>query len=78
MSRCQYEIVNYKGRWAIIRRLANGNVAGYDAVADRNQEQRHFAIHGSWAEAAAAADSRTYATEDAARKDVPVSSSSWA
>jgi len=77
MTRCQYEIVGYKGRYAIIRRLANGNVAGYDAAADRNNEERHFAIHGSWAEAAAAADSRTYATEEEARQDVPASADKW-
>ena len=69
MSRFNYKIVQAdNGRYAIIRELANGDVAGYDAVAARNDEQRHFAIYRSHGILHAAADSRQYATrEDAER-----------
>ena len=69
MSRFNYKIVQAdNGRYAIIRELANGDVAGYDAVAARNDEQRHFAIYRATGLLHAIADSRKYQTrEDAER-----------
>lgn len=65
MSRFNYKIVTAgDGRFAIIRELQSGDVAGYDAVAARNDEQRHFAIYRSHGVLHAAADSRTYATRE--------------
>jgi len=50
--------------------LPSGEAAGYDAVADREQHQRHFKIYRDTPHAtavdAAFGDSRTYATLDAA------------
>jgi hypothetical protein len=50
--------------------MASGEVAGYDAVADRNDEQRHFRIYGGpAAHDSAFCDSRNYGTRDAAIAD---------
>ena len=69
-----YEIVNRGGRWAIVRVLPSGDAAGYDAAADRNDEQRHFAIHRDTPRAsaidAAFADSRQYSSFDEAATDL--------
>jgi hypothetical protein len=55
---------------AIVRVLHSGEVAGYDPVADREQWQRHFKIHGGPAAYDAAfEDSRQYATFDDAVAD---------
>lgn len=66
----RYMIVKRGGRHAIVRVLPSGDAAGYDAVADREQHQRHFQIHRDTPHAtaidAAFADSRTYDTLDAA------------
>jgi hypothetical protein len=69
MSRFNYKIVEAgSGRYAIIREMANGDVAGYDAAAARNDEQRHFAIYRASGLLHAIADSRKYSTlEDAER-----------
>jgi hypothetical protein len=67
MSRFNYKVVQAEnGRYAIIRKLENGDVAGYDDVARRNDDNRHFAIHCSDDILHAAADSRQYATRDEA------------
>lgn len=60
-----YAIVRRAGRFAIVRVLPSGDAAGYDVVADRNKEQRHYQIHRDRPQAtaidAAFSDSRTYA-----------------
>jgi hypothetical protein len=69
MSRFNYKIVQAdNGRYAIIRELASGDVAGYDDVARRNEGDRHFAIHRSHGILHAAADSRQYETRDEAER----------
>lgn len=69
----RYEVVTRAGLWAIIRVLPSGDAAGYDAVADREQEQRHYQIHRGTAHATAVdcafADSRHYASLEAAMQD---------
>jgi hypothetical protein len=69
----RYDIVRRGGRWAIVRVLPSGEAAGYDPVADRGQEQRHFRIYGDtpWATAIdrAFSDSRQYDSFDAAKAD---------
>jgi hypothetical protein len=69
-----YEIVTRGGRWATVRVLPSGEAAGYDAVADRNDEQRHFAIHRDTRHATAIdtafADSRQYSTREEAAADL--------
>jgi hypothetical protein len=73
----RFEIVTRGGRWAIVRVLPSGDAAGYDAVADREQEQRHYQIHRGTARATsidcAFADSRKYTTLEAALADAEAS-----
>lgn len=71
MSRFHYKIVEAGKRFAIIRELHSGDVAGYDAEADRNREQRHFAIYRASGLLHAIADSRHYDTRDEAEADLP-------
>jgi hypothetical protein len=63
-----YTIVRRASRFAIVRVLPSGEAAGYDVVADRNQEQRHYQIHRDRVHAsaidAAFSDSRKYANLD--------------
>ncbi len=63
----RFVLVKRGGRYAIVRQLAGGDAAGYDAVADREQHQRHFQIHRDTPNAtaldAAFCDSRQYQTE---------------
>jgi hypothetical protein len=69
MSRFNYKIVEAgNGRYAIIREMASGDVAGYDDVARRNEGDRHFPIHRSHGILHAAADSRQYATREEAER----------
>jgi hypothetical protein len=69
----RFEIVTRGGLWAIVRVMPSGDAAGYDAVADRGQEQRHFRIHRGTAHATAIdcafQDSRMYPTLEAALAD---------
>lgn len=66
----RYVIASRGGRYAIVRVLPSGEAAGYDPVADREQEQRHFRIHRDWpgstAIDAAFDDSRKYDSLEAA------------
>jgi hypothetical protein len=66
----RFVLVKRGGRYAIVRQLPGGDAAGYDAVADREQHQRHFQIHRDTQNAtaldAAFCDSRQYDTSDAA------------
>ena len=63
MSRFTYKVVaTLFDRFAVIRQLPSGDVAGFDAIAARNNEQRHFAIYRASGIQNAAADSRTYPT----------------
>lgn len=66
----RFVIIKRGGRHAIVRLLPSGDAAGYDAVADREQQQRHFQIHRGTADAtsldSAFGDSRQYDTLDAA------------
>ncbi len=57
--------------FAVIRELPSGDLAGYDAEADRNQEQVHFRIYRPWSFQHAVADSRTYATREEAEAALP-------
>ena len=63
-----YTIVRRAGRFAIVRVMPSGDAAGYDVVADRNREQRHYQIHRDRVRVsaidAAFSDSRTYAGLD--------------
>ena len=69
-DRFTFRALHRAGRWAIVREMASGEVAGYDAVADRNDEQRHFRIYGGpAAHDSAFCDSRKYGTRDAAIAD---------
>lgn len=69
MSRFNYKIVAADGgRFALIRELASGDVAGYDDECRRSGEARHFAIHRSHGILHAVADSRTYATREEAER----------
>jgi hypothetical protein len=69
----KYEIVKRGGRFAVVRVLPSGDAAGYDAVADRNNVQKHFQIHRGTADATAVDmafdDSRKYASYDDAFAD---------
>jgi len=69
----RFEIVTRGGRWAIVRVLPSGDAAGYDPVADREQEQRHFRIYCDTPRATAIdrafGDSRQYDSFDAAKAD---------
>lgn len=69
----RFELVHRAGRWAVVRVLPSGDAAGYDAVADRRQEQRHYQIHRGTVRASAIdlafADSRQYDSYDAAKAD---------
>ena len=62
----RYELVERNGRHAVIRRLPNGDAAGFDAQAAREHQQRHFQIHREWPSGAhidaAFHDSRSYRT----------------
>lgn len=73
----RFDIVSRGGRWAIVRVMPSGDAAGYDAVADRENEQRHYQIHRGTANATAIdcafADSRQYQTFDAALADAEAS-----
>lgn len=68
----QYVAVSRGGKFAIVRLMPSGDAAGYDPVADREQEQRHFQIHRDTSHAtaldAAFTDSRKYESLDAAVK----------
>ena len=69
-DRFQFRVIHRAGRFAVVRELHSVDVAGYDAVADRNDEQRHFQIHrGPKAHDAAFQDSRQYETIQAAIND---------
>lgn len=69
----RFVIVRRAGRHAIVRLMPNGDAAGYDAIADVQQLQRHYRIHCDWPGATAIdkafGDSRTYDTLDAAFAD---------
>lgn len=69
----RFEIVTRGGRWAIVRVMPSGDAAGYDPVADREQEQRHFRIYCDTPDATAIdrafGDSRKYDSFDAALAD---------
>ena len=69
-DRFRFVAVRRAGRAAVVRVLHSGEVAGYDAVADRGREQRHYQIRrGPAAYDAAFADSRQYDTLAAAVAD---------
>ena len=73
-ERFKFVAIHRAGRFAVVRVLASGEVAGYDAVADREQEQRHFRIHrGPTAYDAAFGDSRKYPSLDEAISDAEAS-----
>ncbi len=60
-DRFKFVAIHRAGRFAVVREMESGEVAGYDPVADRNDEQRHFKIHrGPAAHDAAFRDSRQY------------------
>lgn len=52
----RFVIVKRAGRHAIVRVLPSGEAAGYDPMADREQQQRHFRIHRDWPGTATAID----------------------
>lgn len=64
----RFVIVRRAGRHAIVRVLPSGDAAGYDPVADREQQQVHFQIHRDRPHAtaidAAFQDSRQYRSLD--------------
>lgn len=64
----RFVIVKRAGRHAIVRLMPSGDAAGYDAVADREQAQRHFRIYRDTPYAtaidAAFGESRKYASLD--------------
>lgn len=69
-DRFKFLAIHRAGRFAVVRVMASGEVAGYDPVADRNDEQRHFQIHrGPAAYDAAFQDSRQYQSIEAAIAD---------
>ena len=73
-DRFKFLAVRRAGRVAVVRVLNSGEVAGYDPVADRNDEQRHFKIHrGPAAYDAAFDDSRQYGSFDDAVADAAAS-----
>lgn len=64
-DRFRFVAVQRAGQWAVVRILAGGAAAGYDPLADRAGEQRHYQIHYDrpgvcTAIDAAFADSRKY------------------
>lgn len=68
-----YHLASRCGRFAFVRILPSGEAAGYDARSHRDGDQRHFRIYRDTPTAsavdAAFADSRTYATAEAAIDD---------
>ena len=69
-ERFKFLALHRAGRFAVVRVMQSGEVAGYDPVADRNDEQRHFQIHrGPAACDAAFGDSRKYQSIEAAIAD---------
>jgi hypothetical protein len=73
-ERFKFLALHRAGRFAVVRVLQSGEVAGYDPVADRNDEQRHYQIHrGPAAYDAAFCDSRKYQSIDAAIADAEAS-----
>lgn len=76
-DRFKFLAVRRGGRVAVVRVLHSGEAAGYDPVADREQEQRHYRIHrdAPWATPVDAAfdDSRKYASLDEAVADAAAS-----
>lgn len=69
-DRFKFLALHRAGRFAVVRVMESGEVAGYDPVADRNDEQRHFQIHrGPAAYDAAFGDSRKYEMIDVAIAD---------
>lgn len=73
-DRFKFLALHRAGRFAVVRVLHSGEVAGYDPVADREQEQRHFQIHrGPAAYDAAFGDSRKYQSMEAAISDAEAS-----
>jgi len=73
-ERFQFMALHRAGRYAVVRVMHSGEVAGYDPVADRNDEQRHFKIHrGPAAYDAAFSDSRHYQSIEAAIADAEAS-----
>lgn len=66
-SRFTYEVAEtMSGRFAVVRRLAGGDVAGYDVVMVDSDTQRHYRIYPPHMIVHAAAESRTYATRSEA------------
>ena len=62
-SRFSYEIHEApENKWAVIRRLTSGDVAGYDQEAFMNGSQVHFMIRPGSDVAGAVSDSRRYAS----------------
>jgi hypothetical protein len=63
-----HTIVRRAGRFAIVRVMPSGDAAGYDVVADRNREQRHYQLHRDRVHVsaidAAFSDSRKYSNLD--------------
>jgi len=73
-QRFTFMALHRAGRFAVVRVLQSGEVAGYDPVADRNDEQRHFQIHrGPAAYDRAFGDSRTYDSIEGAIADAEAS-----
>jgi len=73
-ERFKFVALHRAGRYAVVRVMQSGEVAGYDPVADRNEEQRHFQIHrGPAAYDAAFGDSRHYQSIEAAISDAEAS-----
>ena len=73
-ERFKFLVLARAGRFAVVREMESGEVAGYDPVADRNDEQRHFKIHrGPAAYDAAFGESRKYQSMSAAIADAEAS-----
>ena len=76
-DRFKFIAVRRGGKVAIVRVLRSGEAAGYDPVADREKEDRHFRIHRDqpWATPCDAAfdDSRKYPSLDEAVADAAAS-----
>jgi hypothetical protein len=73
-DRFKFLALHRAGRFAVVRVMESGEVAGYDPAADRNDEQRHFQIHrGPAAYDAAFGDSRKYQSIEAAIADAEAS-----
>ena len=72
-DRFKFLALHRAGRFAVVRVLQGGEVAGYDPVADRNDEQRHYQIHrGPAAYDVAFGDSRQYDSLEDAVADAAV------